>query len=102
MTLNSAETLPLDAPLTCRERLFARPDPRVGSWVYAKDEQSLYLSAVSIGELRREFVVLPAGKRRSELEEWFEDDLVPRFPGRILPVTHSIADRRGVWTANAS
>jgi tRNA(fMet)-specific endonuclease VapC len=78
------------------ELIRARPDPRVGSWVYAQDEQSLYLSAVSIGELRRGFVILPASKRRTELEQWFENDLVPRFRGRILPVTHSIADRWGV------
>ena len=78
------------------ELIRARPDPRVGSWVYAQDEQSLYLSAVSIGELRRGFVILPSSKRRAELEQWFENDLVPRFRGRILPVTHSIADRWGV------
>ena len=78
------------------ELIRARPEPRVANWVYAKDEQSLYLSAVSIGELRRGFVILPASKRRTELEQWFEDDLVPRFRGRILPVTFSIADRWGI------
>jgi predicted nucleic acid-binding protein len=78
------------------ELIRARPEPRVGNWVYAKDEQSLYLSAVSIGELRRGFVILPASKRRTELELWFENDLVPRFRGRILPVTFSIADRWGI------
>jgi predicted nucleic acid-binding protein len=69
------------------------PEPRVEKWVFAQDEQSLHLSVVSIGELRRGIVVLPAGKRRSELERWFENDLVPRFQGRILPVTQSIDDR---------
>jgi predicted nucleic acid-binding protein len=64
--------------------------------VYAQDERSLYLSVVSIGELRRGFVVLPASKRRAALERWFENDLLPRFHGRILPVTHAIADRWGV------
>jgi predicted nucleic acid-binding protein len=78
------------------ELIRARPEPRVANWVYAKDEQSLYLSAVSIGELRRGFVILPVSKRRTELEQWFEDDLVPRFRGRILPVTFSIADRWGI------
>jgi len=51
---------------------------------------------VSIGELRRGLVILPASKRRSELERWFENDLLPQFEGRILPVTRSIADRWGV------
>lgn len=54
------------------ELIRTRPDPRVCSWVYAQDEQSLYLSAVSIGEFRRGIVILPDSKRRTELERWFE------------------------------
>jgi predicted nucleic acid-binding protein len=77
------------------ELIRARPEPRVANWVYTRDEQSLYLSAVSIGELRRGFVILPASKRRTELELWFENDLAPRFRGRILPVTQSVADHWG-------
>jgi predicted nucleic acid-binding protein len=75
------------------ELIRTRPDPRVEHWVYAQDEQSLYLSVVSIGELRRGLVLLPAGTRRTELERWLENDLLPRFHKRILPVTFSIADR---------
>ena len=78
------------------ELIRTRPAPGVVKWVYAQAEQSLYLSAVSIGELRRGFVILPAGKRRAELERWFENDLLPRFEGRILAVTHPVADRWGV------
>jgi len=78
------------------ELIRERPEPRVGSWVYRQNEQSLYLSVVSIGELRRGFVILPVSKRRAGLELWFENDLVPRFRNRILPVTHSIADRWGI------
>jgi hypothetical protein len=55
-----------------------------------------HLSVVSVGELRRGLVILPAGKRRTELERWFENDLLPRFHGRILAVTHSIANRWGI------
>ena len=75
------------------ELIRARPEPRVASWVYAQEEASLYLSAVSIGELRRGLVILPVSKRRNVLEHWLETDLVPRFRGRILPVTSSVADR---------
>ncbi len=78
------------------ELIRSRPDSRVEKWVYGQNEQSLYLSVVSIGELRRGLVILPASKRRSELERWFENDLLPRFEGRILAVTRSIADRWGV------
>ncbi len=78
------------------ELIRTRPDPREENWVYARDEQALHLSVVSIGELRRGLVILSASKRRTELERWFENDLLPRFHGRILAVTHSIADRWGV------
>lgn len=71
-------------------------DPRVENWVYSRDERTLYLSVISLGELRRGFAVLPASKRRTELERWFENDLLPRFHERILPVTRSIAERWGV------
>lgn len=54
------------------------------------------MSVVSVGELRRGFIMLPHSKRRSDLERWFQNDLLPLFLGRVLPVTHSIADRWGV------
>ena len=38
-------------------------------------------------------VVLPEGRRRAELEKY--TDLIIWFRGRVLPVTHSIADRWG-------
>lgn len=77
------------------ELIRTHPDPNVESWVYAQDEQSLYLSAVSIGELRRGIVILPISKRRTTLEQWVENELIPRFKGRILPVTENIANRWG-------
>ena len=64
--------------------------------------KTLFLSVVSVGELRRGFVVLPAGKRRSALERWFENDLIPGFQGRILPITRPIADRWGVLDGQCS
>ena len=72
------------------------PDIRVTGWVAAQDNASLYLSVVSVGELRRGFTLLPRSKRRTRLEQWFEQYLLPLFAGRILPVTQSIGDRWGV------
>ena len=40
--------------------------------------------------------MLPASRRRSELERWFHTDLLIWFRNRILPVTHAVADRWGV------
>jgi tRNA(fMet)-specific endonuclease VapC len=46
----------------------------------------LFLSALTIGEIKRGIVRLPASKRRSTLESWLEQDLSLRFHGRILPL----------------
>jgi hypothetical protein len=35
-----------------------------------------FLSAVTIGEIRKGLVVLPQGRRRTELEAWFHADLL--------------------------
>ena len=72
------------------------PDSRVRDWVAAQDNSSLYLSVVSVGELRWGFTAMPLSKRRTQLEQWFEQDLLPLFGDRILPVTQSIGDRWGV------
>ena len=75
------------------------PDVRVSGLVGAQDNASLYLSVVTIGELRRGFTLLPRGKRRARLEQWFERYLLPLFADRILPVTQSVGNRWGVLGA---
>jgi len=81
------------------ELIRSHPDPRVLAWVYGQVEESLYLSAVTIGELRRGSVLLPLSKKRTDLERWIEDDMLRRFRSRILPVTVAIADRWGALDA---
>ena len=65
-------------------------------WLKAQPTTKLFLSAVTIGEIRKGLVVLPHGRRRTDLETWFQTDLLIWFRDRILPVTNSIADRWGV------
>lgn len=74
-------------------------DSRVTAWVEAQNQSLLYLSAISVGELRRGFSLLPEGKRRAQLEKWFEDYLVPLFGDRILPITRSVGERWGRLSA---
>jgi predicted nucleic acid-binding protein len=73
-----------------------RPEPRVVQWLKAQPVAELFLSAVTIGEIRKGLIVLPQSRRRSELEAWFHTDLLPWFRNRILPVTHAVADRWGI------
>ncbi|WP_049789420.1 type II toxin-antitoxin system VapC family toxin [Granulicella tundricola] len=75
------------------------PDLRIGIWMYAQPESSLYLSVMTIGELRKGTTLLPEGKRRRQLEQWLDHELVPRFHSRILPITQTIADHWGILSA---
>jgi len=81
------------------ELIRSQPEPKVQAWVFSQDEQTLFLSAITIGELRRGFTLLQARSRRSQLERWLETILIPRFSGRVLPITHRIADCWGVLDA---
>jgi predicted nucleic acid-binding protein len=86
------------------ELIRAQPDPRVGLWLFAQAPESLFLSVITTGELRKGLRSMPVGKRRAHLEDWFEHDLLPSFHGRILPVTQhmliagvSFRESAGSW-----
>jgi predicted nucleic acid-binding protein len=74
------------------------PEPRVVEWMEAADEGLLYLSVLTLGEIRKGAALLLQDKRRTQLETWLEVDLQARFAGRILPINSAIADRWG-WIA---
>ena len=69
---------------------------KVTAWVAVQDLDSLFLSVVSFGELRKGITIMSPVKRRAELEVWLETDLLKLFSGRILPMTQTIAERWGV------
>ena len=60
----------------------------------------LYLSVLTLGEIRKGLAGLPQGKQRTHLETWLEIELRARFAGRILPIDVPIADRWGLLAAN--
>lgn len=61
------------------------PDPRVLAWVDAQAIETLYLSAVTVAELRFGLATMPIGKRRTIYLDRLERDVVPAFNGRVLP-----------------
>ena len=60
------------------------PEPRVLAWIDAQAIETLFLSAVTVAELRFGIGVMPAGRRRSVLHERLEQDVLPLFEGRVL------------------
>jgi predicted nucleic acid-binding protein len=74
------------------ELMRPRPEPRVQGWVAAQDISALFLSVVS-GELEMGFTTMQDAARKMRLEASLERHLVVLFPGRVLPVTQTIAAR---------
>ena len=77
------------------------PDQRVKSWLKAAPAGSLYASVLTLAEVRRGIELLPTGKRRVQLEQWLELELIECFGANSLPVTMAIADRWAVLSARA-
>src|SRR4051812_25898829 len=78
-----------------------RPDPHVTGWIDETDERLLYLSVLTLGEIRNGIMRLPDPRRRVELERWLDSSLALRFSDRILPVDMAVADRWGRLSAEA-
>jgi len=60
------------------------PNARVLDWIDAQALETLYLSAITVAELRAGIALMPAGKRRDSLHENFEKRLLPMFANRVL------------------
>jgi predicted nucleic acid-binding protein len=67
------------------EPLRPAPDARVIAWIDAQPLETLFLSAVTVAELRAGAALLPAGKRRTGLQQNLEKRVLPLFAGRVLP-----------------
>ena len=71
------------------------PDPGVVAWLAEVDEDRVFLSVVTLAELRHGVERLADGNRRRRLDIWLRDELPLRFEGRLLSVDQAVADRWG-------
>ncbi|NDB67396.1 MAG: type II toxin-antitoxin system VapC family toxin [Methylocystaceae bacterium] len=60
------------------------PDARVLDWLDAQALETLYLSTITVAELRAGIALMPVGKRRARLDENLEKRLLPMFANRVL------------------
>jgi tRNA(fMet)-specific endonuclease VapC len=72
------------------ELVARQPNPAVVQWVDSVDEDKVFLSAITIGEIKRGIEKLPDSTRKSALQAWLEDDLLMRFGARVLPVDAAV------------
>ncbi|GAB6113395.1 PIN domain-containing protein [Desulfomicrobium salsuginis] len=77
------------------------PDPHVVGWVEKQPAASLYLSVLTVGEIRHGVERVVEIRRRHALQDWLENELPAFFSGRILPVDRLVAERWGRLLAEA-
>jgi tRNA(fMet)-specific endonuclease VapC len=73
------------------ELISRRPDERVVRWIDDLDPNSVYLGAITIGEIRKGIEKLPDSGRRDNIHRWLSEDLLLRFGGRILNLDVDVA-----------
>lgn len=66
------------------EPLRTAPAPQVVEWLDAQPLETLFLSVITVAELRFGVARLPAGRRRSGLREQLETQVLPAFTSRVL------------------
>ena len=70
-----------------------QPSQRVLDWIDAQALETLYLSAVTVAELRAGVALMPAGKRQDSLNHYLEMHLLPSFTNRVLAFDMSCTKR---------
>lgn len=63
------------------------PSESLVAWLAEQADEDLFISALTVAEIRRGILEKPAGKKRKELERWFAGPEGPQalFAGRVLP-----------------
>ncbi len=76
------------------------PSPALREWIAMIHPSSLFLSVVTIGEIRKGIVKLPGSKKKEHLTLWL-DTLIADYDDRILPVDLAISERWGFLQGEA-
>lgn len=77
------------------------PDSRVDAWMQRTNPYDMYISDVTYAELWYGIYRLPAGRRRTALENWIEDELYMQFFNRVVGMNLDVARRYGSILARA-
>lgn len=87
---------------TCVISELVRPKPEkpVVDWIHGQQEEHLYLSVMTLGEIRKGIERLADNRKRIRLGTWLDRDLKLRFTGRWLSVDNETAERWGLITAD--
>jgi hypothetical protein len=67
-----------------------QPELRVLEWFAAQPDEALFLSVLTLGELRRGILLLEEGRKRRALLRWLEQEIEPSFGSRVVAVDAAV------------
>ena len=71
------------------------PNKTALAWLEQLPGEALFVSVLTLGEIRKGIEALADRKRREKLRLWLDHELPRWFEGRVLPVDIAVADRWG-------
>ena len=82
---------------TCLVSEFAKKTPNAGvvAWMRQQVEAELLITTMTLGEVTKGIQRLPLGQKRTELEQWYSNELTRRFQGRIQGLDEAVANEWG-------
>lgn len=86
---------------TISELVKGHPHKNVVDWVSECDEDSVFLSVLTLGEIQKGVVKLRDERRRNKIQRWLDVDLKERFAERLLPVSGEVALTWGIIEGEA-
>ena len=81
------------------QRTEATPNEGVVRWLSQARSSEMYLSVISLAEIRFGIEEMDPGRKRQNLEYWLEQDVRQGFVGRVLLVDERIAEEAGRLTS---
>jgi predicted nucleic acid-binding protein len=82
------------------ELMAKRPNQAVVQWIDSVDEDRLFLSVITIGEIRKGIAKLADSPQKLELQEWLSDHLLSRFSDRIVVIDTGVMSDWGQLVGN--
>ena len=77
----------------------SQPDSALVDWFRKHQNDDLFLSVVTIGEIQQGIARLPASQRQRDLDSWLNQSLLVAYADRILPIDTAVMIQWGTLTA---
>jgi toxin FitB len=84
------------------ETLRRTPDAQVMAWLEGIDADKCFVSVLTLGELRKGVLKLPAGRHRDKLTHWLDHTLAQWFGERVVSIDHAVCTRWAELLAQAA